>query len=484
MSFPLPALPRCVALRSKHDNSYLRSVHDESHGGSLVELGGDGGVMNPRCRFYLEPSREHEGLMHVRCCYNNKYWVPQQRVLHGGSVRWIIGTADEPEEDLSKPSCTLVKHIPIAGDEAEGGSTCRFLHSQLGKYACVSSTPFTSIRSYLHIASHEEADRQDGALIDAFTVIDVSRQKQLPSYLAFKGDNGYFLGARIVEGYNYLQFSEQDIGDSRVLHTTFTNDDGVVRIKSNYFGLFWRRSPNWIWADSDDTTHNKPDTLFRVTTGDGFIALRNLGNNNFCKRLTTEGKTSCLNAAVDSITTEARMQCYEPVLSRHIYNVDFRLSEARMYTEDIHDLHSQTVKNQASTTSKTTLTFTYTNTVASTWSTTVSLKMGVKTTLEAKVPFFGDGKIELSTEFSGSITWGKTETEQKQITKQISVDVPPMKKVTVKAIGSNGVCDIPFSYKQRDVLTNGQEVIHEFTDGMYFGVKTSDVTFEVKEEDL
>uniref|UniRef100_A0A453DGM5 Agglutinin domain-containing protein n=3 Tax=Aegilops tauschii subsp. strangulata TaxID=200361 RepID=A0A453DGM5_AEGTS len=128
--FPLSALPRCIALRSKHDNSYLRSVHDESQGGSFIELSaGDGGVMNPRSRFYLEASKEHDGLVHVRCCYNNKYWVPQQRVLHG-STRWTIGTANELEEDLSKPSCTLFKHVPVADEE---DSTCRFLHSQLGK---------------------------------------------------------------------------------------------------------------------------------------------------------------------------------------------------------------------------------------------------------------------------------------------------------------------------------------------------------------
>jgi len=485
MPFPLSALPRCVALRSKHDKSYLRTVHDESHGGNLVELvgggGADGGVMNPRSRFYLEPSKEHEGFMHVRCCYN-KYWVPQQGVLDGGSARWVIGTADEPEEDLSKPSGTLLKLTPIAGEQAEGGSTCRFLHSRLGKYACVSSTP--SISSYLHIASHEEADRQDGGLIDAFTLIDVSEQKQLPSHLAFKGDNGYFLGAKIVEGYNYLEFSAEDIGDPRVLHTIYTNDDGVVRIKSNYFDLFWRRSPNWIWADSYDLTHNNSDTLFRVTTGDDFIALRNLGNNNFCKRLTTEGKTSCLNAAVESITTEARLQCYEPVVTRDIYDVDFRLSEARMYTKDVDGLYSQTVKNQTSTTNKTTITFTYSSTVATTWSSTVSMKMGIKTNLMSGVPFVFEGKIEVSAEFSGSYTWGKTETEQKQISKQVTVDVPPMKKVTIKAIGSNGVCDIPFSYKQTDVLMNGQKVTKEFTDGMYFGVKTSNITFETIEEDL
>jgi hypothetical protein len=39
---------------------------------AAVELSGEGGVMDPRCRFYLEPSKEHDGLMHVRCCYNNK----------------------------------------------------------------------------------------------------------------------------------------------------------------------------------------------------------------------------------------------------------------------------------------------------------------------------------------------------------------------------------------------------------------------------
>jgi hypothetical protein len=337
----------------------------------------------------------------------------------------------------------------------------------------------------LHIASREEADdHQDGGLIDAFTVIDVSGQKQLPSYLAFKGDNGCFLGANIIEGYKYLQFSGKDIGDPRVFHTIFTNDDGVVRIKSNYFGLFWRRSPNWIWADSEDATHSNSDTLFRVTTWDDFIALRNLGNNNFCKRLTKEGKTDCLNADVDSITIEARLQCHEPVLSRDIYDVDFHQHEARMYTKDIDGLGSQTVKNQSSTINKTTLTFTYTNTVATTWSTTVSLKIGIKTTLKSGILFVVDGKIEVSSEFSGSYTWGKTETEQKQTSKQITVDVPPMKKVTIKAIGSNGVCDIPFSYKQTDVLTNGQVVTKKFTDGMYFGVKTSSITFQTIEEDL
>lgn len=217
---------------------------------------------------------------------------------------------------------------------------------------------------------------------------------------------------------------------------------------------------------------------------DDFIALRNLGNNKFYIRLTDNWRTNYLSAAADSITTEARLQYYEPVLSRDIYNVDFRLSEARMHnTPSIDDLHSQTVENQTSTPNKTTLTFTYKKKVMTTWTSTNSIKTGIKTNLVAKVPLFADGKIELSAEYSGSWTWGKTETEEKLTSKQITFDVPLMKKVTVNAIGSNGVCDIPFSYTQRDVLFNGQEEV-QFTDGLYVGVKTTNITFQAIEEDL
>jgi hypothetical protein len=55
---------------------------------------------------------EEEGLMHVQCCYNNKYWAPVQ-VQDSGRSCWIIGTADEPEEDLSSPSCTLFQALPV-----------------------------------------------------------------------------------------------------------------------------------------------------------------------------------------------------------------------------------------------------------------------------------------------------------------------------------------------------------------------------------
>ncbi|KAG5534600.1 hypothetical protein RHGRI_022650 [Rhododendron griersonianum] len=113
----------------------------------------------------------------------------------------------------------------------------------------------------------------------------------MPKHIALKGDNDLYLSARWIQGYQYLQFASSDHGDPTVGNEVFITKDGSIRIKNNYFGKFWRRSPNWIWADSDDTTTDNLDTLFSpVKVGDNVIALRNLGNANFCKRLTIEGK--------------------------------------------------------------------------------------------------------------------------------------------------------------------------------------------------
>ena len=120
--FPVTGSPKCVAFRSKHTRKYLGSVHVGSEeravgGGRFFAALSDGAddvdvLASPYTRFYLEPSKEHDGLLHVRCCHNNKYWVAKH--VGEGSGHWIIGIVNEPEDDLSKPSCTLFEPIPLA----------------------------------------------------------------------------------------------------------------------------------------------------------------------------------------------------------------------------------------------------------------------------------------------------------------------------------------------------------------------------------
>ena len=109
----------CVAFQSRQGNGkrpayYLcrdaRGGAGAGAGGRSLRLNGEG-VASPFSRFYIEPSREHAGLVHIRCCYDNKYWVAEPHQNHGGWA--IVGAADEAEEDMSKPTCTLFRIIRV-----------------------------------------------------------------------------------------------------------------------------------------------------------------------------------------------------------------------------------------------------------------------------------------------------------------------------------------------------------------------------------
>ncbi|GJN06743.1 hypothetical protein PR202_ga24499 [Eleusine coracana subsp. coracana] len=90
----------CIALKSKLNGKYLRYSPEN---GKVLEVTGED-CISPYTRFCVEPSKKHDGHIHIRCCYNNKYWVARE-VNH----EWcLMGDANEPQEDLSDPSCTLL----------------------------------------------------------------------------------------------------------------------------------------------------------------------------------------------------------------------------------------------------------------------------------------------------------------------------------------------------------------------------------------
>ncbi|XP_020197120.1 uncharacterized protein [Aegilops tauschii subsp. strangulata] len=492
--FPVTGSPKCVAFRSKHTRKYLGSVHVGSEesavgGGRFFEELSDGAddvdvLASPYTRFYLEPSKEHDGLLHVRCCHNNKYWVAK----HGGegSGHWIIGIVNEPNDDLSKPSCTLFEPVPLT--DGDNNLSIRFFRPQqtTSSESEMVMEKETAEEAYLRLGTggHEKTVDQVKSLHD-FSAIDLSKQLVLPKYVAFKGDNDMYLRARIIQKYNYLEFSSSDIADSTVVNTIFPNyANGNVRIKSNHFNRFWRLSPNWIWADSADSSSRDRDTLFRVVMLPDYIGLQNLGNSRYCKRLTADRKTSCLNAAVDTITLEARLRVEEAVLSREIYGVEFKLSEARIYGEKPITFPSMTSTNDTNEPHAKTLTLKYEETQAKTWSSTVSLKIGVTAKLRAGIPVIAEGKVEVSTEFNSEYEWGSSVHTTASQEASYHAVVPPMTKVTVRAAVTQGSVDVPFSYTQRDILTTGEVVTYKMDDGLFTGMNNYNFQFEATQEPI
>ncbi|KAL6338355.1 hypothetical protein AAG906_018726 [Vitis piasezkii] len=287
--------------------------------------GGD----DPYSKYHVEMAKNGKGLVHIRCCYNNKYWVRWSE-----NHWWIVAGADETDEDQSLWTCTLFEPVYVDGD----AQTLRFRH----------------------------------------------------------GDNDCYLSARTIEGRPYLEFASTDIGDPTVGNEVFTTQDGSARIKSDYFGKFWRRSPNWILADSMIPPPTTP------------------------------------------------IPCFGPIYDQRV--IVMTTGGAINMTQEP---HTQQVKLSG-------------------------------------VPFIADGKLEVSSEFSGTGTyeWGETESLTTAKETVYSVTVPARTRVTISMIATQGSCDVPFSYTQRDTLTDGQNVVYNMDDGVYVGVNCFNVEYQTKEEKL
>ncbi|KAG5547078.1 hypothetical protein RHGRI_012942 [Rhododendron griersonianum] len=265
----------------------------------------------------------------------------------------------------------------------------------------------------------------------------------------------------------------------------FITKDGSVRIKNNHFGKFWRCSRNGIRADSDDTTNNLDTLFYPVKVSDNVIALRNLGNNNFCN-----SHRNYLKPAATTLSRDARLVVEELVISRKIYNVNFRLLDARIYNQNIITMVTTTVTNDTLVSNHTIVKLIQKETRSTTWNSSVSLKLGVKTNIEAGIPLIAGitpiAKVnfEVSTEFSGGIQWGETVSKVTEVETEHTITVPPMSKVTVSLLATECSCDVPYSYTQRDTLMNGKQVIHNFNDGVYTRINNFNFSYQSKQEKL
>ncbi|KAH7670230.1 Agglutinin domain-containing protein [Dioscorea alata] len=427
-------------------------------------------------KFEVETA-DRNGLVHIRSCQNNKYWVRTKENDNRGDLAWIAATAEKPENDQCKESCTLFKFII----EEAAIDTYRIVHIQSGCYLSSKRRPASNFARFV-VANDKTCEENENGI---FKLIDWDSLVILPKYLTFKGDNGQYLCLRQIEGHPYLQFSTDDIGDSTAVFENFTTEDGTICIKSTSNNQFWRLSPNWIWADSNENSNNNKDTLFHPIKVDyQTIGLLNLGNNHFCKSLTTEGKTNCLNADVPSVTKEAKLKVEEPVLTRNIYDVKYDMENSRVYGETVLALAKNSAINNTLQTSSLDVKLSYTNTKTSNWKTMLSLKLGMKATVDFSIPLIFDGKIEISGEVHSGVEWGETTTTTTVLEVVNKVVVAPMSKVTIFLIATHGKCDVPFTFMQKDTLYNGNTVTTEVQGGTYTGSNYYSIKFETEQEKI
>lgn len=258
--------------------------------------------------------------------------------------------------------------------------------------------------------------------------------------------------------------------------------DGHIRVKNVPYDQYWVHDPDWILVKGGENSAGDRHALFwPIKVDNNVVALRSMGNNDICKRLTLEGKENCLNATAGSIVDEARLEVVELVISREIYNINFHLSNARVYNEKPITVTSGTNENSKDGADKVSVKLSYEDTVTTTWKSSISTKFGVKITVETGVPKVSEGEVEISAEFEEEYEWGGTQQMKTLVEVTHDVMVPAWTKVRGSIIATQATCDVPFSYTQRDKLMNGRSVIRRLDDGVFTGVNCYNYQFLAQE---
>ncbi|XP_008245434.1 PREDICTED: uncharacterized protein LOC103343555 [Prunus mume] len=436
----MPTLPRFVVVTSNTNGKYLRyideDIKNDVQAGYLKFSGQEAGSQYAKFEVEMAKSSGNEGLVHIKCCYNNKYWVTHRT---SSSNYLIAAVADEPVEDKSQYSCTLFEPVYINDDFLVGDDestnhilVLRFRHTGRGEYLRIhqdNSRPGLSGGLYIG-EKYPNLEK-----FDVFTVTDwESLFMMLPKHVAFKGHNGNLLGTRLNE--------------------VFASADGGL---SNSSGKLWRLTKgNWICLDAVNSTSIK---RFPVTE------------------------------KIKSDDSEAyNREVKELGVSKEIHNVTFRLGDAMIYNKKVVEIVMGEAVNLTEETQTVELKLSYKKTRSGSLKSSV-FKLGVQSSIDGEVPVMADnGKIEVD-EFAESVERRKTGTATTFTCNVNEVAVykvvlTAMAMVKVRLLATRASYDVPFSYSEHETLADGNIITNDMDDGVYCGTNTFNFKFETTGEKL
>ncbi|KAM7503035.1 hypothetical protein LguiB_001939 [Lonicera macranthoides] len=489
------ALPIFFGLKSKYNNKYVQYVKEDVEVHGLLRCSGEN-LVTPFTKYKTEMAKIGGGLVHIRCCYNNKYLVQRSP-----SQRWIIAGSDEPVEDMSSWSCTLFKPVPL------DCKTIRFRHVQLGHYACLWRT---SDAFDLGLFAGSEAEDKDQR--DVFTIIDWELLCILPRHVAFK-----VLGLKSNYNDKYVQYVKEDAEIDGLLRCSGENlvtrytkykiemakiGGGLVHIKCCYNNKYLvQRSPSqwWIVAGADEPVEDRSRwscTLFEPVPLDSkTIRFRHVQLGNYaCLWTTSDVFDFGLFAGSEAEDEDQRdvftiidweSLCMQLATSRNINNVNYHLKDARIYNQSVDLLlASESVVNRTKEPYTFDIKLAYIDSKNKAWNASVWPNWGVKTDINAIVPLITGTKVEISADSTEVFEWEKMIERSNISEAAYKITVPPMTRVKVNLLATEGSCDVPFSYDQRDTLTDGNVVTITMDDGIYTGVNYYNFKYETEEEKL
>ncbi|KAJ7289048.1 hypothetical protein O6H91_07G022300 [Diphasiastrum complanatum] len=311
----------------------------------------------------------------------------------------------------------------------------------------------------------------------------------LPRYIMLFGDNKMYVGDHRERNIDWLKFNKPDERLSAA-HEVIPLVDGNVMIRNININKFWRRSPNWIWADADASDAlRKIDCHFDVIKlSSTLVAFKSKANNLFLKRYSDYWQ-DCLCAIGNNINdSTTRLVLSEALLSRRLFNIRYLLELAEVSNITPIIVGSGSMRNDTNLTTSMEVLVSITRTVSTseTWSISNTFSSSLTVGFSVGVPEVAsvNGSVTIGHERTISTEMGKTAEEAVQFQTTYKVDdVPPRMEVKVTVECTTAKCRVPFTYSSSDTRVDGVDLpaVNNNVDGIFEGVSAFNIRGVVSE---
>lgn len=128
-------------------------------------------------------------------------------------------------------------------------------------------------------------------------------------------------------------------------------------------------------------------------------------------------------------------------------SVEYDLAPAHVKIQDNgppKEALSEICVNDTSVEQEMEISITWRKSTSTRFSSTTSLRIGATTTVQAGIPMVAKGEVKLSASLTQSITWGKTDSDSKELEYKRKIVVPPHTKVQGRMVWYDSKCSVPF----------------------------------------
>ncbi|XP_055017968.1 natterin-3 [Boleophthalmus pectinirostris] len=160
--------------------------------------------------------------------------------------------------------------------------------------------------------------------------------------------------------------------------------------------------------------------------------------------------------------------------TQHISDVRYALDEAAVFQFPPETMQISGVTNNECQTVSKTVTLSKTTELETTWSIGRGTMIGVTGSITAKIPFIGQGGIELGGEKTLQFDRGTTRVESMSHSVSVELSVPPSHSCRVRMEGRRFKADVPYSARLSRTYANG-DTQWTSVSGTYDGVQIGEV---------